>query len=103
MRIRGQGREVLPPRPGAIVAPVGGVGAVGVLRRGGAGVVAGGLGERGEARGQGTGPPLARSTAGGGANDGSSGRSEGFRGSFSFVDGLESGCRSCLLTGLISL
>ena len=53
MRIRGQGREVLPARPGAIVAPVGGVGAVGVLRRGGAGVVAGGFGERGEARGQG--------------------------------------------------
>ena len=53
LRIRGQGREVLPPRPGAKMAPVGGVGAVGVLRRRGAGVVAGGLGERREASGQG--------------------------------------------------
>ena len=63
------------------MAPVGGVGAVGVWRRGGAGVVAGGLGERGEARRQGQG---AGSTAGGGADDVSSGRSAGFRGSFSW-------------------
>ena len=62
LRIRGQGGEVLPARPGGVMAPVGGVGAVGVWRRGGAGVVAGGLGERGEARGQGGG---AGSTAGG--------------------------------------
>ena len=53
LRIRGQGIEVLPPRPGGKMSPVGGVGAVGVWRCGGAGVVAGGLGERGEARGQG--------------------------------------------------
>ena len=53
LRIRGQGMEVLPPRPGGIMAPVGGVGAVGVWRRRGAGVVAGGLGERREASGQG--------------------------------------------------
>ena len=72
------------------MAPVGGVGAVGVWRRRGAGVVAGGLGERGEARGQGTAAGRG-STAGGGANGGSSGRSEGSRGSFSSVCGLESG------------
>ena len=87
MRIRGQGREVLPPRPGVVVPPVGGVGAVGVWGRGGAGVVAGGVGERGEARGQGR----PQSTAGGGVADGSSGRSEGSRVSVSSVCGLESG------------
>ena len=53
LRIRGQHKEVLPAGPGAIVAPVGGVGAVCVWRRGGAGIVAGGVGERREARGQG--------------------------------------------------
>ena len=46
LRIRGQGREVLPPRPGVVVPPVGGVGAIGVPGGRRAGVGAGGLDER---------------------------------------------------------
>ena len=88
LRIRGQGREVLPPRPGVIVAPVGGVGAVGVLRRGGAGVVAGGLGERGEARGQGR-PPDRRPAAAPMTGPQAARRASGGR--FRRVCGLESG------------
>ena len=53
--IRGQGGEVLAAGPGRIMPPVGGIGAGGVGRGCGAGVVAGGLGERGEAGGQGGG------------------------------------------------
>ena len=44
-RRRGQGREAVAARPGGIMAPVGGVGAVGVLRLGAAGVI---LRRRGE-------------------------------------------------------
>ena len=88
LRIRGQGREVLPPRPG------GNSGASRRRRRGWCFA----MWRRGRSRGRSRraargarAGEAAGSTAGGGANDGSSGRSEGFWGSFSSVCGLELG------------
>ena len=86
----GAGRGGPAARPGAIVAPVGGVGAAGVWRPCGAGVVAGGLGER--ARGA----PAGRGRVAIGGRErrraAPRGRSGGAAGSFSFgFWGLESG------------
>jgi len=49
LRIWRQLRQALPAQPGGEVPPVGVVGALGVVGPGGAGVVLGGFGERGEA------------------------------------------------------
>jgi hypothetical protein len=45
LRVWGQGVEVLALAPGGVVAPIGGVGALGCRGLGAAGIVAGGFGE----------------------------------------------------------
>ena len=80
LRVRGQGVELLAPAPGGVVAPVGGIGALGGGGLGAAGVVSGGL-----APGVRDGPARCRAAAGPG------GPESGFRGC--------GGCRRSFLAG----